>query len=59
MIAFTLAIYVTLYLALLVAYVIVLKHMAEKPEDTSPAIPAPRRAPAAAAMFPAPGGDPR
>ena len=59
MIAFTLAIYVTLYLALLVAYVVVLKHMADKPEDTSPAIPAPRGASAVAAMFPAPGGKQR
>ncbi len=33
MIALTLALYVTVYLALLVAYVAVLKYMAEKPED--------------------------
>ncbi|MBT9489038.1 MAG: cytochrome ubiquinol oxidase subunit I, partial [Rubrivivax sp.] len=59
MIAFTLAIYVTLYLALLVAYVLVLKHMAEKPEDLSPAIAAPGGAPVAAAMFPTRGGEPR
>ena len=33
MIATTLGLYVTLYLALIVAYVAVLKHMAEKPEE--------------------------
>lgn len=33
MIALTLALYVTVYLALLVAYVAVVKYMAEKPED--------------------------
>ncbi|MDP1789360.1 MAG: cytochrome ubiquinol oxidase subunit I, partial [Methylibium sp.] len=33
MIALSLAMYVTLYLALIVAYVSVLKYMAEKPED--------------------------
>ncbi len=32
MIALTLALYVTLYLALIVAYIGVLKYMAEKPE---------------------------
>ncbi len=35
-VAFTLALYVVLYLALLVAYVSVIKHMAEKPVDLSP-----------------------
>lgn len=39
-IAFTLALYVTVYCALLVAYVSVIKHMAEKPVD----MPAARRA---------------
>jgi len=34
MIGLTLALYVTLYLALIVAYVTVLKYMAEKPEDS-------------------------
>jgi cytochrome bd ubiquinol oxidase subunit I len=38
-IAFTLAMYVTVYLALLVAYVSVIKHMAEKPVEM-PAAPA-------------------
>jgi cytochrome d ubiquinol oxidase subunit I len=33
MIALTLALYVTVYFALLVAYVAVVKYMAEKPED--------------------------
>jgi cytochrome bd ubiquinol oxidase subunit I len=33
MIALTLALYVTVYLALIVAYVAVLKYMAEKPEE--------------------------
>jgi cytochrome d ubiquinol oxidase subunit I len=33
MIAFTLALYVTVYLALIVAYVGVVKYMAEKPVD--------------------------
>ena len=33
MISVSLALYVTLYLALLVAYVAVLKYMAEKPEE--------------------------
>jgi cytochrome d ubiquinol oxidase subunit I len=33
MIGLTLALYVTLYLALIVAYVTVLKYMAEKPEE--------------------------
>jgi cytochrome d ubiquinol oxidase subunit I len=33
MIGLTLALYVTLYLALIVAYVAVLKYMAEKPEE--------------------------
>jgi cytochrome bd ubiquinol oxidase subunit I len=57
MIAFTLTLYVSLYLALLIAYVVVLKHMAEKPEDSSAPIAAPRGPRGAAAMFPAPGGD--
>lgn len=41
-IAFTLALYVTVYLALLVAYVSVVKHMAEKPVEMpgAPARPA-------------------
>jgi cytochrome d ubiquinol oxidase subunit I len=33
MIATTLTLYVTLYLALIVAYVAVLKHLAEQPEE--------------------------
>lgn len=33
MIGLTLALYITLYLALIVAYVTVLKYMAEKPEE--------------------------
>jgi cytochrome bd ubiquinol oxidase subunit I len=33
MIALTLTLYVTLYLALIVAYIAVLKYMAEKPEQ--------------------------
>ena len=37
MIALTLALYVTVYLALVVAYVAVLKYMAEKPVDMKPA----------------------
>jgi cytochrome bd ubiquinol oxidase subunit I len=40
-IALTFAVYLTLYLALTVAYVAVLKYMAEKPESTDPAAPAP------------------
>ena len=39
MIAFTLALYVTVYLALIVAYVTVVKYMAEKPVDMAPALP--------------------
>ena len=35
MIALTLALYVTVYLALIVAYIGVLKYMAEKPEDVT------------------------
>ncbi|MEW5834376.1 MAG: cytochrome ubiquinol oxidase subunit I [Pseudomonadota bacterium] len=58
MIAFTLTLYVVLYLALLVAYVLVLKHMAEKTEDTSPPVAAPRGARGVAAMFPAAGSEP-
>lgn len=38
-IAFTLALYVTVYLALLVAYVSVIRHMAEKPVDMPEAAP--------------------
>ena len=45
MIAATLALYVTVYLALIVAYVGVVKYMAEKPLDTSPE---PRLVPAGA-----------
>jgi cytochrome d ubiquinol oxidase subunit I len=45
MIALTLALYVTVYLALIVAYVTVVKHMAEKPLDL-PAPAAPRPSPA-------------
>jgi cytochrome d ubiquinol oxidase subunit I len=48
MIALTLALYVTVYLALIVAYVAVVKHMAEKPLDL-PAEPAPRPVPARSA----------
>jgi cytochrome d ubiquinol oxidase subunit I len=40
-IALTFAIYLTLYLALTVAYVAVLKYMAEKPESSDPAAPLP------------------
>jgi cytochrome d ubiquinol oxidase subunit I len=40
-IAFTLAMYVTLYLALLAAYVSVLKHMAEKPVPMPDGVPVP------------------
>ena len=39
MIAFTLALYVTVYLALIVAYVTVVKYMAEKPVDMAPPLP--------------------
>jgi cytochrome d ubiquinol oxidase subunit I len=47
-IALTLALYLTIYLALAVAYVAVLKYMAEKPESTEPqpAAPLPQGAPA-------------
>ena len=46
MIALTLALYVTVYLALLVAYVGVVKHMAEKPVDLPAGVPQPQpRAP--------------
>jgi cytochrome d ubiquinol oxidase subunit I len=48
MIALTLALYVTVYLALIVAYVAVVKHMAEKPLDL-PASPAPKAVPAGSA----------
>jgi cytochrome d ubiquinol oxidase subunit I len=48
MIALTLALYVTVYLALIAAYVSVVKHMAEKPLDL-PAAPAPRPLPARSA----------
>ena len=44
MIAFTLAVYVTLYLALIVAYVAVLKYMAEKPAEVLVAEAAQRQA---------------
>ena len=49
LIALTLALYVTVYAALIVAYVGVLRYMAGKPEDADPAPPAPaaaQRAPA-------------
>jgi cytochrome d ubiquinol oxidase subunit I len=49
MIALTLALYVTVYLALVAAYVGVVKYMAEKPVDMSPA---PARGPAAAGARP-------
>ena len=39
MIALTLALYVTVYLALIVAYIGVVKHMAEKPVDAPAALP--------------------
>ena len=39
MIAFTLALYVTVYLALIAAYVTVVKYMAEKPVDMAPPLP--------------------
>ena len=49
-IAFTLALYLTVYLALLVAYVSVVKHMAEKPVPMpEPAAPKPEAAQGAAA----------
>jgi len=44
MIGLTLALYVTLYLALIVAYVGVLKYMSEKPEEAMQPDPADRRA---------------
>jgi cytochrome bd ubiquinol oxidase subunit I len=47
-IAITLAMYVTVYLALLVAYVSVVKHMAEKPVD-EPGAPAQPARPSATA----------
>jgi cytochrome d ubiquinol oxidase subunit I len=49
LIAATLALYVTVYVALVVAYVSVVKYMAEKPVDMSaPALPAgPRITPTA------------
>ena len=49
MIALTLALYVTVYVALVVAYVGVVKYMAEKPAALAPATP---RAPAAAGARP-------
>jgi len=49
MIALTLALYVTVYLALIVAYVGVVKYMAEKPVEMAPATP---RAPVAAGARP-------
>ncbi|MCI1191323.1 cytochrome ubiquinol oxidase subunit I [Calidifontimicrobium sp. SYSU G02091] len=48
MIALTLALYVTVYLALVVAYVAVIRHMAAKPLDL-PAPPAPKAVPAGSA----------
>jgi cytochrome bd ubiquinol oxidase subunit I len=42
-VAFTLALYLTVYVALIVAYVTVIKYMAEKPPETlnaSPLLPA-------------------
>ena len=53
-IGFTFALYVTLYLSLLVAYVTVLKHMAEKPEDLSDPVAPPLTARPTASMFPLP-----
>ncbi len=47
-IAFTLALYVTVYCALLVAYVSVIKHMAEKPVDMPAAAPRAGAVPAGA-----------
>jgi cytochrome bd ubiquinol oxidase subunit I len=47
MIALTLAGYVTVYLALIVAYITVLRHMAEKPVDDAPPVIAPGVAPEA------------
>jgi cytochrome bd ubiquinol oxidase subunit I len=47
-IAFTLALYVTVYCALLVAYVSVIKHMAEKPVDMPAAAPRAGTVPAGA-----------
>ena len=44
MIGLTLALYVTLYLALIVSYVGVLKYMAEKPEEALQPDPADRAA---------------
>ena len=44
LIALTLALYVTVYAALIVAYVGVLRYMAGKPEDADPAPPAPAAA---------------
>ena len=49
MIALTLALYVTVYIALIVAYVGVIKYMAEKPVDMAPAAP---QTPAAAGARP-------
>jgi cytochrome d ubiquinol oxidase subunit I len=43
MIALTLALYVTVYLALIVAYIGVLKYMTEKPIDDVVETPLPRR----------------
>jgi cytochrome d ubiquinol oxidase subunit I len=45
MIALTLALYVTVYLALIVAYIAVLKYMAEKPEQTPESDTVPRIVP--------------
>ena len=49
MIASTLAMYITLYIALITAYVAVIKYMAEKPVDEGPAVPQSGSAIAAAA----------
>ncbi len=48
MIATTLAAYVVVYIALIVAYIGVIKYMAEKPVDESPSAPAPQSGPAVA-----------
>jgi cytochrome bd-type quinol oxidase subunit 1 len=49
MIALTLTLYVTVYLALIVAYIGVLKYMAEKPDDSVADEPAPVALPARSA----------
>ena len=58
MIALTLALYVTVYLALIVAYIGVVRYMAEKPEDallTGTAVPTPPLAPHALSNATPPG----